>query len=73
MSATWKIELIETGLSLTYRNQWTGEEFNCGMARADTPPRLILEWILLNGDSRPGDSIRMPDGTLHWVQKPGRA
>lgn len=54
-------------LTLLYRNLTNGEVFNCGELRRDTPVKMVLEWVLEQQSTKPGDIIKFHDGTIVQV------
>lgn len=66
--AKWVVQENRRGnLSLTYKNLLSGQVFECGELRRDTPADMILKWIVKEGGPNPGDLIRFPDGTILQV------
>lgn len=51
-------------LTLLYKNLVNGSVHNCGELRADTPATMILDWVLKQAATAPGDFIAFPDGTI---------
>jgi hypothetical protein len=50
-------------LTLLYRNAVNGAVFNCGDLRPDTPPAMIVQWVLEQAALNTGDLIQLQDGT----------
>ena len=63
--AKWIIyENRDQHLTLLYRNLVNGEVFECGQLRADTPRKLIVDWVVHQDTARPGDIIKFQDGSV---------
>lgn len=46
--------------NLYYEHQLPIHNFFCGELRADTPPMMILDWILHQEATRPYDLVQFP-------------
>lgn len=53
--ALWSIEKSSKKIAVIYVNLQTGERFNCGDNRPDTPIEMITDWCATQAD--PGDAI----------------
>lgn len=61
----WTVIENERGFwSFLHLNLLNGVQTLCGELRTDTPPEMILEWIVNCGSSTPGDVVRFADGQV---------
>ena len=68
--ASWLIKTNKTGsLDLTYKNAQTGQVFECGQIRKDTPKEMVISWITDKGNPNAGDLIRFHDGLTLCIQQ----
>ena len=63
--AIWEVyERADGDLGINYRNRLTGQCWGCGVLRRDTHAKLILAWIMSEGDAAPWDWVTLPGGGL---------
>lgn len=51
----------------SFNHQSLGKTHECGELRPDTPPKMVVEWIIEQGRAQPGDIIRFADGSAIQV------
>lgn len=72
--ASWEIRRLESGeQEVLFRQTRDAAPFRCGLVAADTPTRLILEWILTRGEADPGDVVVDQDGRPYQLLPDQRA
>lgn len=64
--AKWNCYSSKGNLNLSYRNFATGQEYQCGKMRLDTPRDMILDWVV-NQDPNPCDTIKFENGIVFLV------
>jgi hypothetical protein len=61
----WDIIRRPSGIDLIFTNPATGDKFDCGVQRPDTPIQLLLDWVEVEAD--PGDAAFV-DGELVFLK-----